>query len=120
MARLTARGGECAAIRAELVETVPAQPIVLPTEHELAQIYGAQVARMEALLKGSDQMVQANALLRDLLGEVRVWGDPEARDGTAMEIRGRRTGSSNRLGGRNKTPRGALYCLRFRFRWLRE
>ena len=35
-----------------------------------------------------DRRTQANALLRELLGEVRVWGDPEARDRVAIEIRG--------------------------------
>jgi len=46
------------------------------------------VERLEGLLTGSDHMVAANALLKELLGEVRVKGDPEARDGMAIEIRG--------------------------------
>ncbi|WP_299913740.1 hypothetical protein, partial [uncultured Paracoccus sp.] len=50
----------------------------VPTQAELETIYRAQVERLESLLTGSDQMVAANALLKDLLGEIRVMGDPEA------------------------------------------
>lgn len=44
-------------------------------------------------------MVAANALLRDMLGEVRVWGDPEARDGVAIEIRGEASRFFQPVGG---------------------
>jgi hypothetical protein len=52
--------------------------LIIPTQADLEAIYRKQVARLEALLTGSDQMVAANALLRDMLGEVRVQGDPDA------------------------------------------
>ncbi|SFH52658.1 Recombinase zinc beta ribbon domain-containing protein [Palleronia marisminoris] len=87
MSRLKTREAERDALRQELAETANPQPIVLPTRGELEAIYRAQVERLEGLLTGSDHMVAANALLRELLGEVRVKGDPEARDGTAIEIR---------------------------------
>lgn len=38
------------------------------------------MARVESLLTGRDQIVGANALLRQMLAEVRVWGDPKAQD----------------------------------------
>lgn len=49
-------------------------------------LYQAQVERLESLLTGSDQMVAANALLKDLLGEIRVMGDPEAADGVSITL----------------------------------
>ena len=88
MDRLKTREAERDALRRELTKSADPQPIVLPTHAELEGVYRAQVERLETLLTGSDHMVQANALLRELLGEVRVWGDPEARNGTAIEIRG--------------------------------
>ena len=54
----------------------------------MLEIYRKQVALVEALLTGSDQMVAANALLREMLGEVRVQGDPDAQDGMRVELRG--------------------------------
>ena len=88
MERLKIREAERDVLRGELAESEDPQPIVLPSRTELETIYPAQVERLATLLTGSDQIVAANALLKELLGEVRVWGDPEARDGTAIEIRG--------------------------------
>ena len=88
MERLKIREAERDVLRGELAESEDPQPIVLPSRTELETIYRAQVERLATLLTGSDQIVAANALLKELLGEVRVWGDPEARDGTAIEIRG--------------------------------
>ncbi len=88
MDRLKTREAERESLQDDLSQVAKAQPIVLPTKGELEEIYSAQVGRLEALLTGSDHMVQANALLKELLGEVRVWGDAQARDGVAIEIRG--------------------------------
>ena len=38
------------------------------------------------LLSGSDQMAAANALLKDILGEILVMGDPEAADGVSITL----------------------------------
>ena len=48
--------------------------------------YSRRVGRLEDLLMGSTEMVKANAFLGDLLGEVRLSGDPRARDGMRIEI----------------------------------
>ena len=48
--------------------------------------YSRRVGRLEDLLRGSTEMVKANAFLGDLLGEVRLSGDPRARDGMRIEI----------------------------------
>jgi site-specific DNA recombinase len=82
--RLKAREAERDALRAELAASAKPARIVPPSAAELDAIYRGQVGRLEDLLTGSEQMVQANALLRELLGEVRVWGDPDARDGVAI------------------------------------
>ncbi|MFC3530478.1 hypothetical protein ACFOMH_20130 [Paracoccus mangrovi] len=63
-------------------------PLIIPTQADLEAIYRKQVVRLEALPTGSDQMVAANALLREMLGEVRLLGDPDARDGMLVELRG--------------------------------
>lgn len=72
MARLKAREAERDALRQQLKATAARQDLVLPTPAELERVYRQQVARLEDLLTGSDQMVAANALLRQMLGEVRV------------------------------------------------
>ena len=86
--RLKARETERDALRAELTATAMQARIAHPSATDLEEIYRDKVGRLEDLLTGSDQMVAANGLLRELLGEVRVWGDPDARDGVAIEIRG--------------------------------
>ncbi len=88
MERLKAREAERDALRAELAEISEENSFTVPSREDLDAIYRAQVARLEELLTGSDHMVEANALLRELLGEVRVWGDPQAQGGVAIEIRG--------------------------------
>ena len=86
---MTSREEERDALRAELAESAATvEAVAPPSPAELEAIYRAQVARLEDLLTGSDQMVAANALLRELLGEVCLWGDPKARDGMRIEIRG--------------------------------
>ena len=76
MERLKAREAERDALRAELAEISEENSFTVPSREDLEAIYRAQVARLEELLTGSDHMVEANAFLRELLGEVRVWGDP--------------------------------------------
>ena len=62
--------------------------IGIPSPAELEAIYRRQVGRLEDLLTGSEQIVAANALLKELIQEVRVQGDDDSCDGTAIEIRG--------------------------------
>ncbi|WP_306753142.1 recombinase family protein [Paracoccus actinidiae] len=56
MARLKAREAERDALRGDLAATVASETVVIPTPAELEAIYREQVARLEALLTGSDQM----------------------------------------------------------------
>ena len=88
MERLKIREAERDQLRRELTDSADAQPIALPSRTELDSVYRAQVERLASLLTGSEQIVAANALRKELLGELRVWGDPTARDGVAIEIRG--------------------------------
>lgn len=88
LSRLNAREAEVESLRAEIARLAEPSPLIIPTQADLEAIYRKQVARLEALLTGSDQMGAANALLREMLGEVRVQGDPDARDGMRVELRG--------------------------------
>ena len=88
LARLKTREAERDALRDEIIELGKATEVVVPTLEGLETIYGQQVRRLEDLLTGSGQIVEANALLRQILGDVRVWKDPDARDGVRIEIRG--------------------------------
>lgn len=88
MSRLKARETEVKTLRAEIARIVEPSTLIIPTVAELEAICRKQVARCEALLTGSDQVVAANALLREMHGEVRVQGDPDARDGMLVELRG--------------------------------
>lgn len=99
MARLKTREIERDALRSELAATAVPTTVTIPTAAELEAIYRQQIARLEALLTGSDQIIEANALLRELLGEVRVWGDSEAPDGMAIEIRGEASRIFQPVGG---------------------
>ena len=89
---------------AEIMRIAEPATMAIPTQADLEAIYRKQVARLEALLTGSDQMVAANALLREMLGEVRVQGDPEARDGMRVELRGE---ASTLFQPIDKTPKSA-------------
>ena len=59
----------------------------LPTASELVAGYAAQVARLESLLTGAGAVIEANAVLRAMLGTVALAPDPDAPDGLRMEIR---------------------------------
>lgn len=72
LARLKARQVERAALRRQLAATATQQEVILPTQAELEAVYCKQVAHLEATLTGSDQILAANALLRQMLGEVRI------------------------------------------------
>lgn len=61
--------------------------VVLPSAEELTAIYGSQVARLEELLAGTVELVEANELLRKLLSTVVVCSDASARNGLRVEIR---------------------------------
>lgn len=67
------------------------------------------MAKLEALLTRSDQMVAANALLREMLGEVRVQGDPDLRKRMRVELRGEACQLFQVLDGTTKgAPEGAV------------
>ena len=59
----------------------------MPTAAELIAGYAAQVARLESLLTGAGAVIEANAVLRAMLGTVALAPDPDAPDGLRMEIR---------------------------------
>ena len=105
LSRLKAREAEVEGLRVELVRLVEPSPLIIPTQADLEGIYRKQVDRLEALLTGSDQMISANALLREMLGEVRVQGDPDARDGVRVEVRGE---ASALFQGVDQTQKSAL------------
>lgn len=88
LSRLKTREAEIANLRAELTLLAEPSALIIPTQADLEAIYLKQVTRLEARLTGSDQMVSANALLREMLGEVRVQSDPDAQDGMRVELRG--------------------------------
>lgn len=88
LSRLKACEAEVETLHAEIARIGEPASLIIPTQADLEAIYRRQVVRLEALLTGSDQMVAANALLKDMLGEVRVQGDPDARDGMRVELRG--------------------------------
>ena len=109
MARLKAREAERAVLRQELAGITAPGMVVIPTAAELEVIYRHQVARFESLLTGSDQMVAANTLLRQMLGEVRVWGDPEALDRVRVEIHGEASRMFQPSGGTAKSAPGGAF-----------
>ena len=53
--------------------------------------------------------MEANALLRELLGEVRVWGDAEAPDGMLIEIRGEASRIFQPDGGTTESAPGGAF-----------
>ena len=66
--------------------SVTAAP-ALPTAAELIAGYAAQIAQLETLLTGEQAVLDANALLRAMLGHIAVTPDAYAPDGLRMEIR---------------------------------
>lgn len=109
LARLKACQVERDALRQQLSASTKQQEIILPTQAELEAVYSKQVAHLEAILTGSDQIVAANALLRQMLAEVRVWGDPEAQDEVhRAERRGRAAAATVWRNGRKHPGRRLL------------
>lgn len=53
-------------------------------------------------------MVSANALLREMQGEVRVQCDPDARDGMRVELRGEASALLQAIDTTIKTPMGVV------------
>ncbi|WP_235047707.1 recombinase family protein, partial [Limimaricola cinnabarinus] len=88
LVRLKSREAERDALRQEIGALGKATEVVFPTLEDLEATYRIQVRRLEELMTGSGQIVEANGLLREMLGEVRVWKDTDARDGLRIEIRG--------------------------------
>ncbi|MGP3699914.1 recombinase family protein, partial [Rhodobacter sp. NSM] len=118
VARLRTRETERERLRRELEEAQTARPAPSPpTSAELQAAWSGQVARMDALLAGTPQLVEANVALRDLLGAVIVQPDAEAVDGLRIEIRGdlgHLLGSGD--GECRKTSLRRFLRLRVRFR----
>jgi hypothetical protein len=59
IARLKAREAERDALRRQLAATATQQEVILPTQAELEVVYRQQIARLEALLIGSERDVRA-------------------------------------------------------------
>ena len=88
MERLKDREADRDRLQSDLTQALAAAPAAsLPSVSELTSSYTAQVARLDTLLTGSDCLIEANMLLRALLGTVAVAPDTEARDGLRIEIR---------------------------------
>ena len=112
LSRLKAREAEVESLRTEIARIAEPSALIIPTQADLEAIYRKQVARLEGLLTGSDQMVAANALLREMLGEVRVFGDPDARDGMRVELRGEASSLFQSTDGTTKSaPGGAFWSV---------
>ena len=109
LSRLKARETEIADLRTELAQLAEPSERIIPTQADLEAIYRKQVARLESLLTGSDQMVAANALRREMLGEVRVQGDPDARDGVRVELRGEASSLFQAVDGTTKSAPGGAF-----------
>jgi len=89
MSRLAEREQESRRLRLEIkAARAPRQEALMPTAEEMQAIYRQKVRQLDELLTGSDQRVEANRLLGEILGEVIVRPDENARDGMAVEIRG--------------------------------
>ncbi|RKF13621.1 hypothetical protein D6850_14610 [Roseovarius spongiae] len=105
LARLASREAERDELRAEISKSAAStESTKLPTAAELEKVYRHQVERIEDLLTGCDHMVEANTLLKALLGEVRLSPDKDAQHGMAIEIRGE--ASRIWLNDRPKTTKG--------------
>lgn len=59
-----------------------------PTAKDIGAIYRGQVARLDTLLMGTPQIIEANKLLSDLLGPVIIGPNPDSADGVTIEIQG--------------------------------
>lgn len=109
MARLKAREADREQLRLELEATAAPAMVVIPTAAEMEVIYRQQIARLEALLTGSDQIVEANALLRGCLGCLARCGSGAIRihwTGCRSRSEARRPGYSKALAERQKAHGG--------------
>jgi site-specific DNA recombinase len=86
--RLKAREHERTTLTGQLTSMANKLVVKFPSMDELRQVYEGIVVQMESLLAQSDQMIEANEVLKTLISEVRVSPDDNARDGLAIEIRG--------------------------------
>ncbi len=75
-------------LEADLISLNKKKAMKVPSLDDLTGVYEDIVAKMEGLLAESDQLVEANEVLKTLVSEVRVWPDENARDGLAVEIQG--------------------------------
>ncbi|MGK7295360.1 MAG: recombinase family protein [Candidatus Wenzhouxiangella sp. M2_3B_020] len=85
-------------------------PAYQPVDLEAA--YGRLLTRLDTLLGGAEHVVRANELIGQLISEIRLRPDENARDGLAVEIRGDiariiTAGRDTHEGA----PEGALSCL---------
>ncbi len=89
MSRLADREQESRRLRLDIeAARAPRQTALMPTAEEMQTIYRQKVRQLDELLAGSDQMVEANRLLGEMLGAIIVRPDENARDGIAVEIQG--------------------------------
>lgn len=74
------------ALRTEIASFAQSAPVILPTLASMEAVYTTQAGSPKQLLTGSAQMVKANALLSEFLGEVHFLQDDTSRDGMRIEI----------------------------------
>ncbi len=89
MSRLADREQESRRLRLDIeAARAPRQTALMPTAEEMQTIYHQKVRQLDELLADSDQMVEANRLLGEMLGAIIVRPDENARDGIVVEIQG--------------------------------
>ncbi|PTR11638.1 recombinase family protein [Cereibacter azotoformans] len=87
--RLREREAEAARLTAELAALeAPTRNRQPPSAEELVAAYRGHVDRMESLLRDPATIVEANDLLRQMLGHVTVRPDPDRPRGFRIEIAG--------------------------------
>ena len=88
--RLQAKEAEARRLRVAIAERdmVDAKATMVPTLPDLEEVYEAIVRRLDTLLSGRNHVVHANELIHELISDIRVRPDEDARDGLAVTIHG--------------------------------
>ncbi|MCV2879058.1 recombinase family protein [Sedimentimonas flavescens] len=81
LARLKSRETERAELTAALAALADGEARPLPSHAEIAAGFAAQVRRLEQLITDGDHIIEANAILRELVGTLAVMPDREAPEG---------------------------------------
>ncbi len=84
--RLKAREDEAVGLRQTMSDLSKAESLVVPSEAELEQAHDVVIADLEGLLTDSDQLVEANTFLKEIILEIRVFPAPDNPDGVRLEI----------------------------------